>query len=307
MKNIKLPNRYYNDLQLVYLKREGDFYVFQIDPNHKAVQYCKIMFDSNKNQIGIDPEGGPFMMVGYKIKKMVIDHFDNEGKIYMKKKTSYKIGAMSDLHGYLPEEVEPCDIICICGDIMPLEIQRDYTESLRWLKENFFPWIEKLPCEKVFVVGGNHDFLIEQISTKAINRICRENLFDKLIYLNNTLAEYDNIRIYGCPNVENLEGWAFYTDNPFLTYTSIPQCDILLTHMPPKLGNMGYIPKYGDLGSEELKKVIETKQIKYAFCGHMHDGNHEWVEHNGCKLKNVALKDDYYRVANPITYCELEV
>lgn len=307
MKNIKLPNRYYNDLQLVYLKREGDFYVFQIDPNHKAVQYCQVMLDSNKNQIGIDPEGGPYMMNGYKINKMVLDHFDRDGNMYFKKKISYRVGAMSDLHGYLPENVEECDIICICGDIIPLEIQRDYTQSFIWLKEKFFPWVEKLPCEKVFFIGGNHDFFIEQVTTKAINRICRENLYgDKLIYLNNTIYEYDEIKIYGCPQVTNLENWAFYTEFED-EYRNIPQCDILLTHMPPAIGDLGYIPKYGDLGSVELKRVLERHKIKLWFCGHMHDGNHEIVEHNGCKIKNVSIKNDDYQVVNPITYIDYKV
>jgi hypothetical protein len=31
--------------------------------------------------------------------------------------------AISDLHGLLPEIVEPADIMFICGDISPLHIQ----------------------------------------------------------------------------------------------------------------------------------------------------------------------------------------
>ena len=51
-----------------------------------------------------------------------------------------KIIAFSDNHGYLPK-LEPCDVVCICGDIMPLEIDRnliafavkEYVPSLRGL------------------------------------------------------------------------------------------------------------------------------------------------------------------------------
>ena len=308
MKSIKLPNRYKNDVKLLYVKRDGDFYVFKPD-NSFVWNYRQIMYDKNKNQIGTHPEGGPYMMNGYKINKMILDHFDKEGNLYFKKKISYKIGAMSDLHGFLPEteDVESCGIMCICGDIMPLEIQRDYTQSFIWLKENFFPWIKDLPCEKVFLIGGNHDCFLENVTIKAINRICKENLYcDKLIYLNNTLYEYDGIKIYGCPQVENLDNWAFYTESGD-EYRNIPQCDILLTHMPPAIRNLGYIPKYGDFGSIELKRVLDRHKIKLWFCGHMHEGNHEIVEFNGCKLKNVSIKNDDYQPVNPITYINYEI
>lgn len=306
MKAIKLPNRYKNDVKLLYVKRDGDFYVFKPDDSF-VWKYCKVMYDDNKNQIGIDPEGGPFMMNGYKINKMVLDHFDRDGNMYFKKKISYRVGAMSDLHGYLPENVEECDIICICGDIMPLEIQRNYTESFIWLKEKFFPWVERLPCEKVFFIGGNHDWFLENMTAKAINRFARENLFrDKLVYLCDNLVEYDSFKIYGCPYVENLKNWAFYTDDPRLEYTKIPQCDILLVHMPPAISDLGYVLKYGDLGSTELKKVIESRDIKLVLCGHIHDGNKEEVIFNNTKLKNVAIKDDNYVPVYPVYYTNVE-
>ena len=54
-----------------------------------------------------------------------------------------KIIAFSDNHGYLPK-LEPCDVVCICGDIIPLEIQRDIFMSWWWFNNKFKEWAEKL-------------------------------------------------------------------------------------------------------------------------------------------------------------------
>ena len=35
---------------------------------------------------------------------------------------SIKVVAISDLHGYLPE-IPECDLLCICGDLVPLNVQ----------------------------------------------------------------------------------------------------------------------------------------------------------------------------------------
>lgn len=40
-----------------------------------------------------------------------------------------KVTAISDLHGNLID-IEPCDLLLICGDISPLEIQRDYIQNI---------------------------------------------------------------------------------------------------------------------------------------------------------------------------------
>ena len=40
-----------------------------------------------------------------------------------------KICAISDIHGYLPK-MEECDVVCICGDILPLSIQHNLKASI---------------------------------------------------------------------------------------------------------------------------------------------------------------------------------
>ena len=71
-----------------------------------------------------------------------------------------KICGISDIHGDLSVKIQPCDVLCICGDIVPLEVQVNSKKSKRWLKELFIPWCSKQPCKKVLVVGGNHDFFL---------------------------------------------------------------------------------------------------------------------------------------------------
>ena len=95
-----------------------------------------------------------------------------------------KIAAISDLHGYLPE-IEECDVLCICGDITPLEIQRNYLKTEEWITEIFLTWIKKLPCDKVFLVGGNHDFWFSSESESSIYRIIFSQEIYNLEYLYN--------------------------------------------------------------------------------------------------------------------------
>lgn len=51
-----------------------------------------------------------------------------------------KVTAISDLHGNLID-IEPCDLLLICGDISPLDIQRDYIQMTKWIFNEFREWI----------------------------------------------------------------------------------------------------------------------------------------------------------------------
>lgn len=68
-----------------------------------------------------------------------------------------KVVAMSDIHGYLPpkDSLPKCDVVCIAGDILPLEIQKNSVKSLSWILLDFKPWADSLDCDKVLFIAGN--------------------------------------------------------------------------------------------------------------------------------------------------------
>ncbi len=68
-----------------------------------------------------------------------------------------KIIAISDLHGYLPK-ISECDVVCICGDIIPLQYQNDTIKSISWFLLDFVPWANSINCDKVIFIAGNHKF-----------------------------------------------------------------------------------------------------------------------------------------------------
>lgn len=217
-----------------------------------------------------------------------------------------KICALSDLHGNLPQ-LEPCDVVCICGDIAPINFDRSTDRCIYWFRTVFLKWCSKLECEKVIFIAGNHDFFLDLLGNKTIFIIKEYELENKVIYLENSEYVYNNVRFYGCPNVENLAHWAYYTPDG-MEYRHIPEnTDVLLTHMAPKIGEIGRdLTVIRDFGSLRLaKSITSNRKIKYAFCGHIHDGDHTPHFVNDTTLVNVAILNDDYEIAYNPFYTEL--
>ena len=242
----------------------------------------------------------------------------------MMEEKKLKIVAISDIHGMLPELPE-CDVVCCAGDISPLDYQSDQTQMLGWFYLVFLPWVESLPCKKFIMVAGNHDFFLQNIHRRLLDesdgyrrytwrsasdvmkKLLPGNLrgkYNKLVYLCDSSYEYEGHRFYGTPWIGDLSNWAFYQDNDTLMekYKNIPkQCDVIITHMPPKIEGLGEVIQGGcfntgtDYGSPELAEVLKTRDFKYALCGHVHSGQHLPVDLDGKKLVNVSLKNEDYK------------
>lgn len=240
-----------------------------------------------------------------------------------------KIAAISDIHGYLPpieqfydDKGEPiADVLCICGDIVPLECQRFLIGSLTWFHLQFMKWAESLPVKKVLFIAGNHDFFLENIwnTYYSANGVMRglfgtEDYQNKILYLQDTEYIIDGIKFYGTPWVKDLSNWAFYADNDDIKeiFAEIPKdTDVLLTHMPATIGDAGKVLQEGrnfnrDFGSKELSKVITNRSnLKYALCGHVHSGNHIPTTIGNTHIVNVSTKDEDYNVKYPIFVFEI--
>lgn len=212
---------------------------------------------------------------------------------------------MSDLHGTLfpAEDFDPCELICICGDISPLSIQGNHKAMRHWLVKEFKPWCESLPCDKVLFIAGNHDSVAHNLDfmysvfpkDSKVTYLFQE----EYIY---TSREGKNYSIFGTPYCKLFGNWAFMEMDETLEklYSTIPEnLDILLSHDQPYgwgdilMDDVAW--NTGDhIGNKPLAKAILEKQPKYAFVGHLHSTDHSCIEIGKTKRYNVSIKDERY-------------
>lgn len=227
-----------------------------------------------------------------------------------------KICAISDLHGTLPE-IKECDLCLIAGDIVPLDIQRDRTQSIVWLFMTFLPWLKELPCQEVFIVAGNHDFEMEKNYPimKALEYLSNF----KLTYLKNDCAIFkandkQDIKVYGSPQCHKFGNWAFMHEESFLEglYDCIDDdIDIWLTHDTPALGDLDLLPPSQwnpepiHAGGKSLAAAIERIKPRYVFCGHLHTCKDKYLKVNKTEIYNVSILNNSYAHVYEPTYVEI--
>lgn len=223
-----------------------------------------------------------------------------------------RFGAISDLHGALPE-IGQCNALFVCGDIFPTEIDRDAQKSQKWFLNEFCNWVRTLPCDRVYLLPGNHSFWIEEMGYDNMVRLIDEetNLHGKLIYVEDSLIEIEGgLTLYACPWCTGPKGWAF-VDPTGERYEQIADCDILLTHQPPRIEKLGCsypnTPKEREFGSVKLAEIIKSHDIKYCICGHIHSGTHGGLTISDCNtvFYNVSIMDENYNPTYRPTYIDV--
>lgn len=223
-----------------------------------------------------------------------------------------RICAISDMHGQYNFNIEPVDVLFICGDIVPLYMQRNIEQSFSWLKKIFIPWCEKQECKQIYLVAGNHDFVFEHNDQK-INYIF---LSTKITYLNNQGAEYydkdtkTTYTIWGSPMCHIFYNWAFMynAEYEYNEFSKMPKnCDFVITHDAPygvsDICLEGW--NHEHIGNEELAKVVIEKNPKYLFHGHLHSTNHDCEMLNNTKVYNVSLINEQYKMTYYPLYLEI--
>lgn len=214
--------------------------------------------------------------------------------------------AISDPHGNLNFSINKCDLLLICGDIVPLDIQMNHRKSRKWIINDFAEWCNNQPCDKVLFIGGNHDMCLEN------HTVYYEKVFpisNKVTYLCNSEYVYNNIRIYGTPFCKRFGNWAFNSDNLETIYSSIPKrLDILITHDAPYGTTDVPLQKVHwntreHLGNIPLREAIIDKVPNLVFHGHIHSSKREFEQLGLSLVTNCSLLDEHYNmIYDPIYY-----
>lgn len=212
-----------------------------------------------------------------------------------------KIVAVSDLHGHLPTIISEGDVLCICGDIFPLDIQTYMIDCDNWLSNIFIPWTNNLPFNDILLIAGNHDFYFENVPF-VDTFLTFDNT--KITYLQDSYVLIKGIKFYGTPWCHRFGRWAFMDDDSVLEnkFKHIPNdVDFLLTHDAPygtsDICMQNVYWNNGDhIGSKPLRDAVIEKKPKYNLHGHLHSSNHNEEILNETKIYNVSLLDESYNL-----------
>jgi hypothetical protein len=224
-------------------------------------------------------------------------------------KENIHIVALSDIHG-IPQhtKVPQCDVVTLSGDFSPLQKQSSVRlghSMCKWIKNKFIPWMMSLPCERVVLIGGNHDFVTEQEWFDGWFRqeIRNAGAEDKVVYLCNSTYEYKGWVFYGCP-YSDIVNWAWSAEGDYTVYGLPEGVDIALYHQSPDymyLGTSHFGSAEVNYGSVMMMNALgehPERLPKLLLCGHIHTGEHipKVLEMEGhrCTMANVSTKNEEY-------------
>ena len=210
-------------------------------------------------------------------------------------KNQLHIVGISDLHG-LPKHtyIPQCDVVTISGDFSELRYDRQVEQDGRlcdWITNKFIPWMIKLPCKRVIIMPGNHDFITERPwFMEWFNRKLKEwddyyrgsNIgqpkpSEKIVYLCYSTYEYGGYTFYGCP-ASDIFNWAWSTNGDYTKYLVPEGVDVMLVHQAPDYMNLGTSDNGMNFGSNLLMNALQEHPEnlpKLLLCGHIHTGNHK--------------------------------
>ena len=226
-----------------------------------------------------------------------------------------RVCSIADLHGILDFSVEKCDILCICGDILPLKIQRNDNKSFVWLETTFLNWVNQQPCDRVILIGGNHDFAIYH-DPNRIRSIFKDT---KVVYLLDEEYVYSvndklNIKFYGSPWCHKFYNWAYmdYDDDKLREiFLKMPEdVDVLVTHDCPK-GACDVILQdvwwaNGEhIGSIGLCEAVIERKPKMMFTGHLHSTNKLGELLGNTMVYNTSIIDENYKLSYKPHYFDI--
>lgn len=192
-----------------------------------------------------------------------------------------RIVCLSDTHGLHSQvEVPAGDLLLHGGDLTRRGGLEELAEAADWLRS--------LPHPDKVLIGGNHDFCLEQQPEKA------RQLLHGLHYLEDEFCHCQGLKIYGSPWQPWFHDWAFNLrrgEQLRKVWAKIPSdADIVVTHGPPQ----GILDRCFDgrqVGCQDLRERLEAVRPRLHVFGHIHEaygqqevGNTLYVNASSCTL-----------------------
>ncbi|TXI86784.1 MAG: hypothetical protein E6Q36_08590 [Chryseobacterium sp.] len=206
---------------------------------------------------------------------------------------------ISDTHGHhnllnVPD-LQTIDVIVHSGDESNNRVvyqnKQEFIDFVEWYKSVNHPY-------KIFVPGNHSSFVYN--NQKEAKRMLNDA---GIIFLNKTSIEIKGLVFYGDPTTPKFGNWFFMAkrEKTINHWKKIPEnCDILITHGPPKhcldLTNDIY-HRTKSVGDSSLFNTIQKlPNIKVCLYGHVHDCeniiNHGILYRDGKIYSNASAVTD---------------
>jgi Icc-related predicted phosphoesterase len=200
-----------------------------------------------------------------------------------------RIVVVADLHGRLPE-IPKCDVLAVAGDLCPdfgWDADIAQMRQTEWLGDEWSKWEQSVPAEHIIATLGNHDWVA------AFPDNCRSRMYvDEGVTIS-------GISFWFTPWVAPCGDWNYLADRDKRRYyfDNVPhKVDVLIMHGPAfGVGDLTYSNE--PAGCREMRDVIQRRQPRFAFFGHIHEGQRYGKEYRlgGTKLFHTSMWGDNWK------------
>jgi Icc-related predicted phosphoesterase len=207
-----------------------------------------------------------------------------------------KVVVISDTHGdHAKLSGLSGDVLVHCGDFSLGH------NGAHEVLEDLDAWFGLQPFKHILCTGGNHDFLVEELSIRG------QRIFRNATYLEDEAVEIEGFKFYGTPWVPELTEWAHYLTGDELAraWSKIPaDVDVLVTHTPPK-GILDSNSRGKECGCQLLRQRVSDVRPQAHCFGHIHaSSGHRRLD--GTLFVNASVVNSRYLVTREAAVFELK-
>ena len=209
-----------------------------------------------------------------------------------------RVACIADLHGQIPTDVAPCDVLLIAGDLGP----DDPRDAGAWLNDELAPWLRRQPAREIVAVAGNHDHLAVDSPASLRSLPWR--------FLEHETANVAGLRVAGSAWSPTFGVWPLQADDHELDalWRTIPDdAQIVLVHGPP-FGHCDLTERGVHGGSRTLlRRLLELPELRLVCTGHIHEGYGTTTLTTGALVVNASLVDARLELVNEPIVVELQI